>query len=139
MAAISTPPACAQEITETYALPAQPLANSLRAIAVQSGNTVIAPHDLVDGRIAPPLAGRFTAEQAVAVVLRGSGLRARRAGTSIIVERPNPTAGSAATSVEGVEGVEDETIVVTGTRIRGTAPIGADVITINRREIERSG
>lgn len=142
MAAISTPPACAQEVAETYAVPAQPLADSLRAIAVQSGNTVIAPHDLVDGRIAPPLAGRFTAEQAVAVVLRGSGLRARRAGTSIIVERPNPTAGSAATSVEGVEGVEgveDETIVVTGTRIRGTAPIGADVITINRREIERSG
>src|SRR3546814_16195163 len=31
-----------------------------------------------------------------------------------------------------------DAIVITGTRIRGTAPVGSDVITIDREAIERS-
>ncbi|MFX5945232.1 STN domain-containing protein, partial [Acinetobacter baumannii] len=68
-------------------LPAQPLGTSLRAVADASGTNVIVSSALVDGKIAPALSGRFTPIEAISALLRGSGLRARLAGSSLIVER----------------------------------------------------
>ena len=54
--------------------PSQPLAESLRAIARQTGISVIFDPEKVVGRSARAVAGQLTAEEAVARALEGSGL-----------------------------------------------------------------
>ena len=57
--------ASAQQAQEAeYALPAQELARSLREVALRSGVGVILPSELVAGKQAPPLNGRFDAVRA---------------------------------------------------------------------------
>ena len=51
------------------ALPAQPLASALREIAVRSRTDVIAASDVVAGKQAPALQGRYTAEEAVRLLI----------------------------------------------------------------------
>src|SRR3954465_1472111 len=77
----------AAEATADYDLPAQPLGTSLRAVAVRSGFNILAPASLIGDRQAPALKGRYTAVQAIRLVLAGSGLRARIEGAGIIVEQ----------------------------------------------------
>ncbi len=51
---------------------------SLPAFAQQSGQQLLYPSSLVAGRTSPPLAGEYTAEAALAVLLRDTGLAYRR-------------------------------------------------------------
>lgn len=128
-------PAQAEEAAgQRYDLPSQPLGDSLRAVALASGTNVIASTALVDGKLAPPLSGRFTVVEAVSILLRGSGLQVRAIGTGWVVERDGAVTSAAETSAP-----PDQEIVVTGTRIRGSAPIGAPVVVLDRDAIERSG
>lgn len=125
-------PAYAQQADQRrYDLPAQPLGTSLRAVADASGTNVIVSSALVDGKIAPALSGRFTAIDAISALLRGSGLRARLAGSSLIVER-----APAAQDVSAEAGGSD--IVVTGSRIRG-APVASPVIRLDQQDMRNAG
>jgi outer membrane receptor protein involved in Fe transport len=118
-----------------YDLPAQDLNDTLRAIAKVSGRDILFAPETVLGRTAPPIKGRFTLLEAIRLALAGSPLVPDfRAGAVLIKEsgadlRPRATATAH----------EQATITVTGTRIRGAAPVGSDVIRITRRDIERSG
>lgn len=119
---------------QTYHLPRQPLAVSLRAVSLASGRSIVAPAELLEGRSAPPLDGAFTADEAVAALLAGSGLRQRTVGVGLIVE-PGPASRGqqASTADDG-----DAGIVVTGSRIRG-APIASPVITLGGEAIRNAG
>lgn len=128
-------PACAQAGTgERYALAAQNLGAAIRSVAQRSGMTIIAPAELVAARRAPPLVGRFTPRAALDHLLAGSGLRARPVGDALVIERAGPDPDD----VTGDTG-RDEPVVVTGTRIRGRAPVGASVTTLDRKAIAQSG
>ncbi|MCC2977127.1 TonB-dependent receptor [Sphingomonas sp. PL-96] len=109
----------------------------LTAIAHLSGQGIMVSSGLVGGRSAPALKGRFDVATALARVLAGTGLRAQRVGDGFVIrtaiDRP-PILGQDESTSEEARGV-----VVTGTRIRGAAPVGANVVTIGRREIEESG
>ena len=70
-----------------YALPAQELASSLREIALRSGVSVIAPGELVSGKQAPPLNGRYAPRRAIDLLLQGSGLRASLVGDALVISR----------------------------------------------------
>lgn len=130
-------PVQAQEAVERpYDLPAQPLGDALRAVGVMSGTNIIADSSLLIGKIAPPLSGRFSAVDAVRILLRGSGLHLRRAGNSLIIERDNAQTSSSGTAESGAASAD---IIVTGSQIHGNAPAGASVLTIDRRDIDRSG
>lgn len=122
------------EARQQVRLPAQPLATSLRAIATQFGRNVSAPSDIVSGRNGPAVEGLYSFEEAVAALLQGSDLVAVQVGRGVVVRRGQavPLSGARQQPV-------DDDIVVTGSRIRGTAPAGARVVTIDREEIERSG
>ena len=127
-------PACARDNGEqTYVLPAQPLAASLRAVSEISGIGIVAPGELLEGRSAPVLEGDYTVEAAIAALLAGSGLRAHRVGEGLVIERdaagPLPAQADAS---------ESDRIVVTGSRIRG-APVASQVIEIDAEEIRRGG
>ena len=119
-----------------YSLPAQPLARSLREVAVRSSVSVLAPSELVSGRRAPPLNGRFTAREAVERLLEGSGLGVSAVGDALVIRRAerDRRAGRADETPAGRE----TAIVVTGTNIRGAQP-SAPLIVLGREEIDASG
>lgn len=117
-----------------YALPAQELARSLRDVSIRSGTSVIAPSDLVAGRQARPLRGRFNAREAVEALLQGTGLRVTVVGDALVVSLGDSAEGGGT----GEQRAEADPIVVTGTNLRGgqqTSPI----IVLGRAEIEASG
>jgi iron complex outermembrane receptor protein len=125
-------PAAAQvAVRREFHVPAQSLDVTLRAIALAAHQNVVAPSNLLIGRAAPALQGRYTPAEAVRLVLVGSGLHAERVGDSLIIR-----AGEAGPAIPVTSEAE---IVVTGTRIRGAGPVGASVITIDRKAIESSG
>lgn len=138
-ALVCAAPARAQASDEfQFSLPAQNLSTALREVSVRTGRNIIAPADLVRGRQAPPLSGSFTVEGAVRMLLTDSGLDARAVGDSLVIFRSN--AGEALTeSAESDEATaEGETIVVTGTNIRGARPTSPTIV-ISREDIDRSG
>lgn len=119
-----------------YALPAQELARSLREVSARSGTSIIAPSDLVAGRRAPPLRGRYGSRQAVEALLQGSGLRVTIVGDALVVSR----AGSSAEGdvAPAARLAESEPIIVTGSNLRGGQPT-SPVIVLRREQIEASG
>jgi iron complex outermembrane receptor protein len=119
-----------------YALPAQELSRSIREVSLRSGVSVIAPSELVAGRRAPPLRGRFGAREALARLLEGSGLRATLVGDALVVERAGEPGGAQGAARPASGG--DAPIVVTGTNLRGAQP-ASPLIVLRRREIEATG
>ena len=111
-------------------LPAQALAESLRNLAVVSNRSVLVDTVLVANRTAPPVRGTYTVEETLRVLLANSGLKFQRVGEGYVVVADDVAADRAA-------GASD--IVVTGTRIRGSAPVGAPVTVLDRSALERSG
>lgn len=135
-AALCATAAQAQPAREAdYALPAQQLAQSLREVSVRSGTSVIAPSELVSGKKAPPLNGRYGARQAIELLLEGTGLRARMVGDALVISRANGAAERASSTPPQSD--EGETIVVTGTHIRGGSPT-SPLITLTRQQIEQA-
>ena len=118
-----------------YDLPAQPLAETLGAIATTSGTSILAAGHSVDGKQAPALVGRFSVERALDLVLQRSGLRVRVTTSGRVVESDTGTPPSDdASSVRA----ESDTITVTGSRIRG-APIASPIISLSENTIRNSG
>lgn len=131
-------PAVAQLPSERiYSIPAQDLSKSLREVSLRSGRNIIAPAELVQGRQAPAISGPFTAEGAVSLLLTGSGLEVRRVGDSLVIAAAEaPVAPVVSGPVPRQP--DGETIVVTGTHVRGAAPT-SPTLTISREEIDRTG
>lgn len=136
-AALCAVPAAAQQETQRYDLSEQSLGSALRAISIQSGQSVVAPAALVAGKRSRALTGTYSTEDAVARLLDGSGLRAVRVGNALVIQRQ--FAESAQDAQGDGEGAGSEAILVTGTRIRGRRPAGSSVITIDRSAIDQSG
>lgn len=115
--------------------PAERLSQALRDVALHTGRNVIAPTDLIETQIAPPLSGSFTAEEAVARLLVGTGLRYRLVEGTLVVEKlPFP----AKTVTAQAAAQPDSAITVTGTRIRGGGS-ASPVIVASRRDLEQAG
>lgn len=127
------PAIASQDARQVVRLPEQSLSASLRAIAARYGRNVSVSSDLVAGRNAPAINGTYSFEEAIALLLRGSGLATVPAGRGLAIRRAQ------AVEAGNSEPVADADIIVTGSRIRGAPPAGARVVTINREEIERSG
>lgn len=136
IALLASLPANAQEARD-YDLPVQDLSGAVRALVQQSGQSIIAPGDLLAGKQAPALHGSFTPEQALGRLLEGSGLRFLRAGSALVIQRQSAESAQDAQGTR--EGAGDGAILVTGTRIRGRPPAGAAVTTIDRKAIDQSG
>ncbi|MBM7405222.1 outer membrane receptor protein involved in Fe transport [Sphingomonas sp. JUb134] len=128
------PAAAAQEQRQSYDLPAQPLAQSLREVSMRSGRSIAAPADLLRGRIAPAVRGSYTPPEVIETLLAGSGLIARRVGDGLLIERIQSSDGGS-----GGQGAPSDEIIVTGTRIRGATPVGSNLVTLDRKDIDRSG
>lgn len=119
-----------------YDLERQDLGKALTAVAQASGREVIVPSDLVAGKGAPALKGRFTPDQAFERLLANSGLVLIPVGDKLVLRRALSTAQGEPQA--GDPEVLSE-LVVTGTLIRGAAPVGSNLIAINRDDIDRAG
>ncbi len=136
-----TAPAAAQPLSARtnaalvdYDIPAQPLASALLAFADQSGLQILYSHEDVEGFVSRPLHGRFSPDAALVLMLPPGAPRIEIDGGQIIMSdssRPPPPGAGAASA--------GDELVVTGTRIRGAAPAGANVIVINRNAIDQTG
>jgi outer membrane receptor protein involved in Fe transport len=127
-------PAPADATEVDYDIPAQPLSSALLRFAEQSGLQVLFAQNDVEGLSSRPLRGRFTPEAALAELLPSGAPRIEIAGDQIV------RVGPARPQYAGDEGdTGSEEIVVTGTRIRGAAPAGANVLGLDRADIEESG
>ena len=132
MVLLVSPPLRAQAPRRTYDLAAQDLGSALRAVALAAGEPILAPSDLLAGKTAPALHGSYTPQEAVDALLRGSGLSAHVVGKSLIIRKDADPTGGATNDASSA-------IVVTGTNIRGASPVGSPLITIGRKDIDRSG
>lgn len=128
------PVAAAQEQRQNYDLLAQPLAQALREVSVRSGRNIAAPAELLRDRTAPTVRGSYTLVEVVEALLAGSGLHMRRVGDGLLIERIQSGDGTS-----GDQGPPSGEIVVTGTRIRGSGPVGSTVTVVDRQAIDRSG
>jgi len=115
-----------------YDIAEQPLGDALREYARISGREVVAAASVIEGRRGNRVQGQLPADEALARLLAGSGLTAERIGGALVLRA---AAGDAPESIPP----KPETIVVTGTRIRGSGPVGSPVITVDREELDRSG
>ncbi|KGE69908.1 MULTISPECIES: secretin and TonB N-terminal domain-containing protein [Pseudomonas] len=85
-------------------LPAQDLEYALQAYSRATGMAVLVDRELTRGRRSIGVRGRFTAQEALAMLLTGSGLMARYARSDAFtlqtpqVSQPPPTKGAAARS-----------------------------------------
>ena len=115
-------------------LPEEPLAKALKDVAAQIGRNVIAPDALVKGRRSTSLSGNYTAEQAFAHLLQGSGLQYRLVDGTFVIE--SVSFRDRLSSGEDAGG--KAAITVTGTRIRG-AGSASPVSVTTRRGLEQAG
>lgn len=135
LAALATtaPARAAVEASANYDLPAQPLGATLRAVALTSGLDILAPAPLIGNRQSPALKGRYTAAQAVRIVIAGSGLRARSDGATLVIEKDAAVSSGA----DPVASAGDE-VLITGSRIRG-GESASTLITVSSADIENQG
>ncbi|RDZ27536.1 TonB-dependent receptor [Lysobacter silvisoli] len=142
-----------QAAAHQFALPSQPLGDALNRLAEAAGVQILVPPDLVRGRTAPQLAGKYTVNQALDKVLVGSGLthRSTRAGVITVVRAAEPAARPAprpaakpvakpAAAEEPLETTEIATVEVTGSRIKRAEIEGPSPVTIiSAEQIENEG
>jgi outer membrane receptor protein involved in Fe transport len=108
---LTTGSASAQAVL--FTLPAQPLSDSLKAVAQQTGQNILFTPQAVAGFSAPELQGRMTGREAVDALLAGTGLGADPDGNGGLIihaigtpgralsPRPAPRAPGSAIPAEG--------------------------------------
>jgi len=143
-------PVHAQNAGETrdYAISSQPLSAALNQLALAADRQIMVPPELVRGRTAPALAGHYSLDAALRHLLSGSGLTYEVTGNGTVVVKQTPPDSphrqakpAPATSQKADQKREPtvlQTVVVTGTRIRGGAT-PSPVITIGAENIREEG
>ncbi|QJU60281.1 TonB-dependent receptor [Sphingomonas sp. AP4-R1] len=156
----------AQTATIAFAIEAGPLQHALVAYAAATGIELLYASDVVEGRTAPRLVGSYTPAAALALLLKGSGLGARKirervfvleatkgvakvpvsaaprtaeAGTQIAGDQAAPAADPITSDRLAELAAERAAIVITGTHIRGLSPGSPPIIQIDRGDLTRNG
>src|SRR5690348_4890016 len=125
-------------------IPAQALGSAIATLARQTHCQIIYSSDLVAGRAAPALNGSMTLEQALGTLLDQSGLSfefldahtvtlARVEPQPIRTRDDTPPPSSRQIERQVPAAAADEAVaevVITGSSIRGAAPVGSSVITV---------
>ena len=134
----SAPAALAQvvEADRRYEVAPGLLDEALPAFARQSGQQILYPAAVVAGRRSPGLSGTYSAEAALAALLRDTGLAYRRSRPNVFVVY-DPAARTDAASEPETTTLEE--VVVTGSLIRGVADGPSPVVRLSRDDIDRSG
>lgn len=133
-------------------IPAQSLKSAIKAYSEQTGVEVVYYADAVAGLRSKPVAAGQSADDALRLMLEGSGLEFERLEDGSVVlkrstsavkpgeeARRKPAARDQGSEVAQPEPVDLQTVVVTGSHLRGARNPSSPVTVIDRAEIERSG
>lgn len=126
---LAAPLSAAEQEKLNFDVPAQGLSKALESLASQSGLQMLYPADLVAGLRGQALRGDYTPEQALPLLLKGSGLVAKPTGPGsfTIVKAETPVV------------TRLDTIMVTATRTPNkTFDLPVSATTVTRDQIEDS-
>jgi iron complex outermembrane receptor protein len=133
-------PVAAQVQAQTIAfdIPAQDLGAALRAFARQSRQQVIFEGAAARGKTSQALKGAYEVTPGLEVLLRGSGLNARRGerGVLMVAEGSRPQDDAV---VPYAEATAVDELMVTGTRLKRSLDNGFPLNSYSRAEVESSG
>lgn len=90
-----------EQPTYSFDLPAQPLADALRAVARQTGANVLFEAKDLSGIQVPELKGQLTAAEAIARLLAGTQLQSHRTTPTTVIVQPSSSAASTTPSPFG--------------------------------------
>jgi len=130
--ALATGAQAAQEARD-YDLPAGALRDVLNAYAARSGQQIFFTGELVQGLRSEGLRGRYTAGEALAILLRGSGLTWSQTRPGVIVLRREGSAERAEGPTELGE------VVITGTLLRSSGDVASPVVVLDRDDLDARG
>lgn len=169
MTALGTVSAVAQAADGTKTeikIEAQPLDRALSQLGLQFDTQIVVFADDATNLTAKSLEGKYTETEALNDLLNGSGLEYRRVNDRMIAvgtpdrlaanytqeevtePAPQPFRVAQLGEEDDVRGIErdvvdeerrEDVIVVTGTNIRGAAPVGSPLQQFDREDIARSG
>jgi outer membrane receptor protein involved in Fe transport len=129
--------AAASAQTKTFDIPSEDAGKSIPELARQAGIQIVAPGQRLHGVVTPAVKGTYDTHAALQTLLAGTDVSiASDDGQTIILSVPPKNAEAASNSGAALS---TETVVVTGTSIRGGANPTLPVTIYDRETIERSG
>jgi iron complex outermembrane receptor protein len=136
--------AFADTATFAFDIPPEELALALNEIAQQSHIEIAYSAELTRGKISPALKGTYTPEQALNMLLKDSGLHARRlAGSALVVQKEgagkSPSGGERPTSDSDATLQLGEVIVTASKRAQNQREVANSVTAFSSNELNRRG
>jgi outer membrane receptor protein involved in Fe transport len=116
-----------------FDIPADSTATALNDLAVQANVHLLFPFDVATTTQSPAIKGNYTVDQALDLILAGSGLEIASQTDDTITLRPVSNLGKS--TAHGDAATE---VIVTGSHIRGGNPT-SPVHTVTRADIDASG
>jgi len=84
---LAAPPAEARAITHKLDIPAQDLGAALKALGAAANEQLLFSDDVVAGLHSPQLKGEYSTDEAITLLLKGSGLKADRTPSGVLLIR----------------------------------------------------
>ncbi len=129
--------------TVAFDVASQPLSTALLSLGRQASLSVLAPSNLVEGKIAPAVRGELSVAAALERLLAGSGLKFEfvqsNAVRIVAIDHAQLTPDPAHANDALLARTEPERVIVTGTNIAGLYPESSPVIAYTARDIARTG
>jgi iron complex outermembrane receptor protein len=129
---------------KSFDVPSEDAVNSIPEFARQAGVQIIAPADRLEGLKTGAIKGVYDVRVGLDLLLRGTGLQVASSNDQTVLLKASPKEVLAA-PVERVVAQnraqsepDIETVTVTGTSIRGVAPIGSNLVSVGRDTLEKS-
>ncbi len=130
----------AQAADQTYQfdIPAEPLGQALTDFSRTSSQQIVFSEEVAAGRSTKGLHGRYTAAQALDTLLAGSGLHVETSASGVMMVQ-SKNVQAAPNEGAAINNRNIETVVVTGTNIRGVDNSTSPVIEFDRDTIRKTG
>ncbi len=136
---LSTPAAAYARATYAFDIPAQDMGRALRAFGNAARQPVSFDSADTRGKRSAAVRGTYAPDDALRILLEGSGLGFRRSPSGVLVVSPSSGEGEAGGAAADSGSADGQDIVVTGTNIRGIRNRTAPVTILDRDYIESTG
>ncbi|MEI9988971.1 MAG: TonB-dependent receptor [Rhizomicrobium sp.] len=119
-----------------FDIPAEKLGQALKDFSAASSQQIVFSDDVVGERSAPALRGSYTRDQALALLLQGTDLRADVSRSGVLMVR-SKNVEAASNEAGGTNDVE--TVVVTGTHLRDANAQSSPITVLDRGTLQAQG
>jgi iron complex outermembrane receptor protein len=131
-AVVFSSPALAQDRTFTFDIPEESLSKALRDFGQATHQQLVFTEDLTSGKTAPALKGAYSAESALSIILKGSGLTVERTPEGAVVLHPL----HAVAREPNIGGIA-EVVVTANKRAEPLSKIGEGISVVGGAQLEK--